>query len=61
MTSGAIEGWNFILKESDHKQQRLRPDVFLSSVIDKSLFNFKIVYSKMTSGAIVILKESDND
>ena len=32
MTSGAIEGWNFILKESDHKQQRLRPDIFLQRV-----------------------------
>ena len=29
-TSGAIEGWNLILKHSDHKQHRLRPDVFLA-------------------------------
>ena len=28
-TSGAIEGWNFILKQNDHQQQRLRPDIFL--------------------------------
>lgn len=28
-TNGAIEAWNFILKQVDHKIHRLRPDVFI--------------------------------
>ena len=29
-TTGPIEGWNFILKRTDHPVCRLRPDVFVS-------------------------------
>ena len=28
-TSGTIEGWNYILKRTDHVVHRQRPDVFL--------------------------------
>ena len=30
-TSGTVEAWNFILKQQDHPQHRLRPDVFIKS------------------------------
>ncbi len=29
-TSGTIEAWNFILKQTDHPKHRLRPDVFVT-------------------------------
>lgn len=29
-TSGPIEAWNYIIKQCDHKEHRLRPDIFLS-------------------------------
>ena len=33
-TSGAIEAWNLILKQMDHKKHRLRPDVFIKQHYD---------------------------
>ena len=34
MTSGTIEAWNFILKNIDHPQKHIQPDVFIKQHSD---------------------------